>query len=90
MVLCCLCKKIFKNTISVAGNSAKPLSSLSTTKPDLKLTISHLDNLRMEQTKLDDLINEQNEKLNSFDKKFHGSSLNYHISKMKIVFFVMI
>ncbi|XP_050532868.1 uncharacterized protein LOC126900891 [Daktulosphaira vitifoliae] len=66
---CVNCAKKSKNAISV-GNSTKHLSSLSTNEPDLKLIISHLDNLRAEQTKLIDLINEQNEKLNSFDKKF--------------------
>lgn len=68
---CVTCAKKSKNTISTAGNSTKPLPSLSTTEPDLKLIISHLENLRTEQTKLIDLVNEQNEKLNSFDKKFH-------------------
>uniref|UniRef100_A0A2S2R3T3 Uncharacterized protein n=1 Tax=Sipha flava TaxID=143950 RepID=A0A2S2R3T3_9HEMI len=68
---CVTCAKKFKNTISFAGNSTKPLSLVSITKRDLKLIISHLDNLSTEQIKLIDLINEQNEKLNSFDKKFH-------------------
>lgn len=67
---CATCAKKFKNSISVAGNSTQPLSSLSSTEPDLKLIISHLDNLRVEQTKLIDLVNVQNEKLDSFDKKF--------------------
>jgi len=68
---CITCAKKSKNTISVAGNSIQPLTSLSTTEPGLKLIISYLDNLRAEQTKLIDLVNAQNEKLNSFDNKFH-------------------
>ncbi|CAI6376979.1 unnamed protein product [Macrosiphum euphorbiae] len=68
---CVTCTKKSKNIISVTGNSIQPLTSLSTTEPDLKLIISHLDNLRAEQAKLIDLVNAQNEKLNSFDNKFH-------------------
>jgi hypothetical protein len=67
---CDFCVKKSKNTISVTG-SAIPSTSFSTGEPDLKLIISHLDNLRKEQTKLIDLVNQQNEKLNAFDKKFH-------------------
>lgn len=67
---CVICVKKSKNTIVSAG-PAIPLASFPTGEPDLKLIINHLDNLRTEQTKLIDLINKQNEKLNAFDKKFH-------------------
>lgn len=72
---CNTCLKTSKNTISTsAGKPIIPLTSLSTGEPDLKLIISHLDNLRTEQTKLIDLVHQQNDKLNSFDKKFREIS----------------
>jgi predicted nuclease with TOPRIM domain len=68
---CVSCTKKSKNIIFAAGNSIQPLTPLSTTESDLKLIIIHLDNLRAEQTKLIDLVNKQNEKLNFFDNKLH-------------------
>lgn len=52
---CNTCVKLFKNTISTtAGQPVIPLTTLSTGERDLKLIISHLDNVRTEQTKLND------------------------------------